>query len=176
MKLDSSGDYIVRISSSHSATLTKTLKKNELIPKCSKVSFYYQLIKISDIKTTYDGEFLADTGGMDASDNNCKNVEIDTVPAINSEIERQRTNNYFDINAKLLIPDPSSQKKLGFYMRSSNKPILSVVKIAASLPENIRLSTNLKFHLRVTELKAKQGEDMTLQKSLDMHEQHICKF
>jgi len=79
-----------------------------------------------------------------------------------------------DVYAKLLIPDPTSKKKIGFLLRSSNKPTLSVVKIAATLPESVRQSTNLKFHLKVSEVKGKIDENLTLKKSLEMYDQEIA--
>ena len=174
MKLDSPGEYIVTIKGKHSAKLTKNLQTNEFIPKCSKVSFYYQVLKISDVRNTYDEEFAANTGGMDASNDNCKNVEIDTIETISQYLESERTRNSIDVSAKLLIPDPTSKKKIGFLLRSANKPIMSVVKVSASLPENVRQSTNLKFHLKVTEVNGKTDEDLLLKKSLEMYDQEIA--
>jgi hypothetical protein len=118
MKLDSPGEYIVTVRGMHKAILTPKLKENKLIPKCSKISVLYQMTKISDIQTTYDEEFIAQTGTIDASSDNCKNVDIDEVNEIQKHIELQRISNYMDINTKILIPDPASNKKISFIVRS----------------------------------------------------------
>jgi hypothetical protein len=64
------GDYVLTLSGGHKANLTKTLETNKQIPRCSKVSIFYQLIKISEIKDTFDEEFLAETGEIDTDGNN----------------------------------------------------------------------------------------------------------
>lgn len=176
MKLDSPGEYIVTIRGKHKANLSKSLETNKFIPKCHKVSMYYQLTKISDMKDTFDEEFIAEAGSSDSNSNNCKNVEIDDITAVQKAIEKLKVNNYMDISAKILIPDPTSKKRISFMFRSSNKPELSVVKVTAALPEDIRQITNMKFHLRAIEVKGRSEEELTLQKSLRAHEQDICKF
>ena len=137
---------------------------------------YYQLVKISDVKNTLDEEFLADAGFSDASNKNCRDVEIDDIADVQKAIEKMKVSNYMDISAKILIPDPSSKKRVSFMFRSGNKPELSVVKVTAALPEDIRQISNMKFHLRAIEVKGRSEEELTLQKSLRAHEQDICKF
>ena len=173
MKLDAPGEYVVTVAGTHKTLMTTALEKNEYIPRCSKVSMYYQLVKVSDIQTTYDEEFAAETGSIDDSNDNCKDIEIDKVGAIQKAIESQRVNNYMDINAKILIPDPSKSKKVTFVIRSSSKPILSVVKVTASLPEDIRLVTSMKFQLVAVEAKGKQQKELSLDKSIRQHEQDL---
>ena len=70
-----------------------------MIPKCSKVSFYYQLLKIEDVKETYDEEYAANTGGMDASEDNCKNVNIDSIESVRKYLKSQRTSSSNNVSA-----------------------------------------------------------------------------
>lgn len=62
LKLDSEGEYIITVSGGHKAALTKTLEANNLVPKCSKVSMFYHLSRISDLQNTFNEEFESEAG------------------------------------------------------------------------------------------------------------------
>jgi len=173
LKLDSPGEYVVTLSGSHNAVLTKTLETNKFIPRCSKVSMYYQLTKISEIKNTYDEEFKSEIGEIDTSGNNCKNIKLDDVLSIQKYIEKQRGDNYMDISAYVLIPDPTTKKSIQFILRSLNKPSMSVVRVTVSLPEEIRLISSMKFHLRILQINDREKTDFILHKSLESHEKDM---
>ena len=129
----------MNISSKHKVSLTKSLEKNNLIPRWSKVSFYYKLVKVSDIESSNDEEYEAAAGENESNNKNCKDVEIDSPLDVQKELEKSRGSNSLDIHAKLMIPDPASKKKLSFFIKSVGKPLVSILKITASFPEDVSL-------------------------------------
>lgn len=133
----SNGNFSVSISSKHKTVLTKTLEKNEFIPRCSKVSFFYKLVKVSDIESTNDEEFETAAGENESNSNNCKDAEIDSIQDVQKEINRKRSSNNLDIHAKLMIPDPADKKKISFNVKSFGKPQISIWKVTASFPEDV---------------------------------------
>jgi len=166
MKLDAPGEYIVTIKGGHKAILSPKLKANSKIPKCSKVTMFYQMTKLSDIQDTFDGEYISQTGTMDGIQDNCKNVEIDDLKSVRVHLEQQRVSNYMDVSAKIMIPDPASDKKINFIVRSSNKPIMSVVKISVALPEKIRQVSNLRYHVKGIKMEKNKESDMSIENTL----------
>lgn len=149
MKLDAPGEYLIILKGHSKANLTKSLQQNKYIPRCSKVSMHYKLTKLSDMENTLDEEYLAEKGTVDSSSNNCKNVDIDSPRAVQKELDASRSREYMDINAKVLIPEPSSRKKMTFRLSSTSKPITSVIKVTAALPDEIREISDMKFSLNV---------------------------
>jgi hypothetical protein len=60
------------------------------------------------------------------------------------------------------------------YYSLANKPILSIVKFSAELPEEIRQISNLKFHVKAIEIKSQNETDLTLENSLFESDQEIA--
>ena len=173
VRLNHAGEYIVTVSGGHKAMLTDTLRVNKHVPKCSKVSMFYQLSKISELNQAFDEEYENEIGEIDSSRNNCKNVKIHELVEVQRRIESKRGSNYMDINANILIPDPTSKRRLSLAIRSSSKPMSDVVRITTSLPDEIRKISSIKYNLRVMQINDKDKDDFILHESSTLHEKDI---
>jgi hypothetical protein len=78
-----------------------------------------------------------------------------------------------DLSANVLIPDPTTKKSIRFVLRTLNKPTTSVVRVTASLPEEIRGLTKLKFQLKIIQINNKENTEFMMHKALERHEKDV---
>ena len=92
---------------------------------------------------------------------------------IQRSIESNKGGNYMDVNANILIPDPTLKRRLSLAIRSSHKPMSDIVRVTTSLPDEIRKTSSIKYNLRVMQINDKDKDDFIIHDSSTLHEKDI---